>query len=61
MKNLNNNVNNEVIALDDEKLDKVNGGLLVTITAGTAAAIGLAALVKTTRDFIKFRKQKKEE
>lgn len=51
--------NDNIIALKEEQLENVQGGLLVTIIAGAAAASALGALVKASVDFHKYRKSKK--
>ena len=52
-------MNTNITALKEEQLDNVQGGLLVTIIAGAAAAASIGALVKANVDFYKYRKSKK--
>lgn len=46
--------------LSEEALDQVSGGALLSIVAGTAAALSIAALGKLIKDMIDYQEDKKK-
>lgn len=60
MKNLDHNMTHEVVALDDENLDKVSGGVITTIFAGIAAVESVIVIGRSIYQLATYKKRKKE-